>query len=723
MIRPIAALFTAAVFFGATACFAAPHADLVFVNGAVYTVDAARSWGSALVVTGEQITYVGDDATARTFIGPATRVIDLQHRMLLPGFQDSHVHPGMVPNPATSLDLHGLTRRDQILARIRQYADSHPDVPWIVGDGWDEVAFEPSRMPTREELDAVVADRPAFLTDNSGHDAWVNSRTLAAAGITAASADPPNGRIERGAHGQPTGLLHEDAAMDLVVPLIPPKSAAEQLADLEAALHEMTRLGFTALEDAMATPPIAAAFKTLDRQGALQQRVNLCLPFQPEKDDETQVRSFLKQRAALSGRWLRATCVKLFIDGAAAHTVALLQPYSDAPALGRGNLFIEQARLDRLVARLDAAGFQVHMHAQGDWAVRAGLDSFEEARRINGIRDNRHTIAHLWLVDPADISRFRSLSVIPNMTPVWSLGDTWETVDAPNMFGPDRSRHLFPTRSLLDAGAMLVWGSDWPVTGVSPLDGIETAITHRYPGGRDPFGIEDHEWHPEERVSLERAIVAYTSTGAYLMHDEATRGTLAPGKRADLVVLHRNLFETAAPRDPPGSGRPDGFQWTHRLCARRLTAGPRSRALRLRSAVQARSVGIEQRLRLQPRREKPPQNLNAPAVRFVGDLFRYVTQRDRQLRAVRKAARGHPAAHRAVPPDRLIADRIRVVDLDHEDAQPQFPAACLLARRAFLADEGCLLAERDEPIEACLERAVQRPILARPRAVALLEAQ
>jgi predicted amidohydrolase YtcJ len=544
MIRAIAAFFTASVFFGATACFAAPTADLVFVNGAVYTVDAARSWASALVVTGERITYVGDDATASTFVGPATRVVDLQHRMVLPGFQDSHVHPGMVPNPATSLDLHGLTRHDQILARIRQYADSHPDVPWIVGDGWDEVAFEPSRMPTREELDAVVADRPAFLTDNSGHDAWVNSRTLAAAGITAASADPPNGRIERDAHGRPTGLLHEDAAMDLVVPLIPPKSAAEQLADLKAALQEMTRLGFTALEDAMATPPIAAAFKKLDRQGALQQRVNLCLPFQPEKDDETQVRSFLKQRAALSGRWLRATCVKLFIDGAAAHTVALLQPYSDAPALGRGNLFIERARLNRLVTRLDAAGFQVHMHAQGDWAVRAGLDSFEEARRINGFRDNRHTIAHLWLVDPVDIPRFRSLSVIPNMTPVWSLGDTWETVDAPNMFGPDRSRHLFPTRSLLDAGAMLVWGSDWPVTGVSPLDGIETAITHRYPGGRDPFGIEDREWHPEERVSLERAIVAYTSTGAYLMHDEATRGTLAPGKRADLVVLHRNLFET-----------------------------------------------------------------------------------------------------------------------------------------------------------------------------------
>ena len=528
----------------AVACHAAQMADLVFVNGAVYTVDAARSWASALVVTGDRITYVGDDATARTFVGPSTRLVDLDHRMLLPGFQDSHVHPGMVPNPANSLDLHGLTQRRQIVDRIRQFARSHPSERWITGDGWDEVAFAPSGMPTREELDAVVPDRPAFLTDNSGHDAWVNSRALAAARITSQTADPANGRIERDARGRPTGLLHEDAAMNPVLERIPPKSQQQVRADLETALREMTRLGFTALEDAMATPPIAQAYKALDEEGELHQRVNLCMPFDPDKDDETQWQSFLEQRRALRGKLLRAGCVKLFIDGAAAHTVALLEPYSDAPSFGRGKLFIEPARLDRLVVRLDAAGFQVHMHAQGDWAVRAGLDAFAQARRLNGFHDNRHTIAHLWLVDPADVPRFRTLAVVANMTPLWSLGDTWETVDAPRMFGERRIDHLFPTASLLRSAAVLVWGSDWPVTGVSPLDGLETAVTHRYPGGTDPFGREDSAWHPEERVTLEQAIVAYTAAGAYLMQEEATRGTLEAGKIADLVVLSRNLFDT-----------------------------------------------------------------------------------------------------------------------------------------------------------------------------------
>ena len=533
------ALFHSALGLGASA------GDLVFVNGTVYKVDAARSWASAVVVTGDRITYVGDDATARTFIGPATRLIDLKGRMLLPGFQDSHVHPADVSNPATSLDLHGLIRREQIFDRIRQYGRAHPEKAWIAGDGWDEVAFLPSGLPTREMLDALVPDRPALIYDNAGHSAWVNSRALAAAHITAKTPDPPSGRIERDAKGEPTGLLHEDAAMELVQSLMPPLSPEEQLENLSAALHEMTRLGYTALEDAEASPGIARAYQTLDQRGELRLRTNLCLPFRPTDNDEAQIQSFLAQRTALAGHRLRATCVKIFVDGAASHTLALLQPYSDDAKFGRGELFVNQERLNRLVSRLDAAGFQVHMHTQGDAAVRAGLDAFAEARQKNGFHDNRHTLAHLWLVDPADVPRFRTLGVVANMSPLWSLGDTWETVDAPRLFGPERSQHIFPTRSLLDSGAILVWGSDWPVTGVSPLEGLETAITHRYPGGKDPFGKEDHSWHPEERVSLEQAIVAYTSAGAYLMHDDATRGSLAVGKAADLVVLDKNLFDTA----------------------------------------------------------------------------------------------------------------------------------------------------------------------------------
>ena len=522
------------------------YGDLVFVNGAVYTGDAARSWASAVVVTGNRITYVGDDATARSQAGSTSRVIDLRQRMLLPAFQDSHSHPAMAPNPATALSLHGLVKREQIFAKIKAYARAHPEKKWIVGDGWDEVAFLPSGQPDRAMLDELVPDRPAYLVNNSGHQAWVNTRALNLAGITAKTRDPANGRIERDARGVATGSLQEESAMNLVAMRIPPATAEEMVTDLTAAQNEMLRFGYTAVIDAMATPEVARAFKTLDERGQLRLRSRLCLPHNPDLDDAQQVQSFIAQRAALAGRYVRADCVKIFLDGAyGSHTVVLLEPYSDEPEkYGKGKLFVEQGRLNRLITQLDAAGFQVHIHAQGDGAVRAGLDAFAEARRSNGVRDNRHTIAHLCLIDAADIARFRQLGVVANFSPIWSRGDPWEAIFAPKLFGPQRSQRIFQTRTLLDAGVQLVWGTDWPVTGVSTLEGLETAITHRYPGGIDPNGKPDTAWNPGERLGLPQAISAYTSAGAYLMHDDATRGTVSAGKVADLVVLNRNLFDT-----------------------------------------------------------------------------------------------------------------------------------------------------------------------------------
>jgi predicted amidohydrolase YtcJ len=533
-----------AMLHGATPPAATP-ADLVFVDGAVYTVDAARSWASALAVTGDRIAYVGDEREARELVGPHTRLIDLKHRMLLPGFQDSHVHPAEAPNPADSLDLHGLVQREQLIERIRQFARTHPAKPWIAGEGWDEAAFLPSGQPTRQMLDAAVPDRPAFLVANSGHEAWANTRALAAAHVSAATPDPINGRIERNSQGEPTGLLLEEA-QELVRRVVPPPTPEERVADLSAALGEMSRLGITALEDAAADADIQRAYRTLDQAGKLRQRTHLCQLYRPTEDDAAQLRRFVAQRAALAGRRLRADCVKIFLDGAyGSHSVVLLQPYSDEPArFGKGKLFVDPQRLERLVRRLDAAGFQVHMHAIGDGAVHAGLDAFAAARRANGFRDSRDTLAHLSLIADADVARFRTLGVIANMTPLWSVDDPWETIFAPRLFGPGRFPELYRTRTLLEAGVILVWGSDWPVTGVSPLEGLETAITHRYPGGKDPEGREDHAWKPEEHLSLEQAIVAYTSAGAYLLHDELARGSLVAGKAADLVVLGRNLFET-----------------------------------------------------------------------------------------------------------------------------------------------------------------------------------
>jgi len=538
------ATVSVALMFVATTSFAKPPADILFINGAVYTVDAARSWASAVAVTDGRITYVGDSTTAKVDAGPQTRVIDLNGRMLLPGLQDSHVHPSDALNPEHALDVHGLIHKEEVLERIRSFAVAHPDARWITGDGWDESAFLPSGQPTRAMLDAVVPDRPAYLADNSGHEGWANSLALQAAGITAKTPDPRNGRIERDAGGVPTGALQEQA-MGLVEKVVPPPSPEERISNLSAALRKMTHLGITAVEDAAVSPEGARAYQALDGAGQLQPRTVLCQQYNPADDDDSQLRRFAQQRSALAGHRLRAGCVKIFLDGAyGSHTLVLLQPYSDEPKFGKGKLFVDQERLNRLVSRLDAQGFQVHMHTQGDGAVRGALDSFAYAQRVNGIHDSRHTLAHLVLIDDADIPRFRALGVVANMTPLWSLDDPWETIFAPRMFGPERYKEMYRTRTLLDSGAMLVWGSDWPVTGVSPLDGMETAITHRYPGGTDLEGHEDHAWKPEERVSLEQAIVAYTSAGAYLMHEDDLRGSIVPGKYADLTVLSRNLFDT-----------------------------------------------------------------------------------------------------------------------------------------------------------------------------------
>ncbi|MFM7786024.1 MAG: amidohydrolase, partial [Gammaproteobacteria bacterium] len=240
---------------------------------------------------------------------------------------------------------------------------------------------------------------------------------------------------------------------------------------------------------------------------------------------------------------LDANCVKILLDGGyGSRSVALLEPYH-IPGLGSGELFLSPERMSRLVTRLDGLGFQVHVHAIGDRSVRTALDAVEEARRTNPRHGQPHTVAHLSLVDPSDVPRFRRLDVVPNMTPLWSRPDAWQTVFAVEMFGAERANAAYRTRSLAEDGAVLVWGSDWPVTGVATLPGIETAITHRHSGGRDEKGEEDAAWNPDQRLSLDRALAAYTSAGAALFGEADRRGSIEVGKDADLVVLGSNLFE------------------------------------------------------------------------------------------------------------------------------------------------------------------------------------
>lgn len=357
--------------------------------------------------------------------------------------------------------------------------------------------------------------------------------------------------------------------MYLVRNVVPPATLAERAADIAAALKQMNAAGITAMVEAAADPATVEAYEELQRTGQLTTRVRLCQRLdQNDPDDAAQLQRFVATRervaraaekaahGAASGKGgvhpgqgvtLDANCVKVVLDGGyGSRSVALLQPYN-IPGLGSGKLFVEPARLNALVTKLDALGFQVHVHAIGDRTVRTALDAIEAARKANPQHGQPHTLAHLSLVDLADAPRFRPLDVMPNMTPLWSRPDPWQTVFAVEMFGAERANTAYRTRSLAEDGAVLVWGSDWPVTGMATMDGLETAVTHRYPGGRMPDGKEDQAWNPDQRLSLERAVAAYTSASAALLGESESRGSIEVGKDADLVVLGRNLFET-----PPG---------------------------------------------------------------------------------------------------------------------------------------------------------------------------
>jgi len=317
----------------------------------------------------------------------------------------------------------------------------------------------------------------------------------------------------------------------------------ERLDAYRLTLNQLRARGITAIIDAGASPEADAVFAELAHRGELTARTILCQAFNPQQDDEEQVQAFLARRRKLSSGSPRATCIKLMLDGIIEqYTGALLEPYRDRPA-ERGMLFLAPARLQKLVARLDAADFQIHIHAIGDRAIREALNAFEAAINANGPRDRRHHLAHVQLIGPDDIRRLRALGVTATMTPIWARDDDLVLAyDLPRL-GAERARWLYPHKTMLAEGARIAWGTDWPVSTLSPLEGIETALTRRYLGGLDPSGQPDHSWAPEELISLEQALAAYTIAGAWLAFEEKERGSIEVGKRADLVLLEKNLFE------------------------------------------------------------------------------------------------------------------------------------------------------------------------------------
>jgi predicted amidohydrolase YtcJ len=491
--------------------------------------------GSVAVQSG-RITGVGD---VRDLVGPSTDLIDLQGRLLLPGFQDAHIHSVMGGVELGQCDLTGTTDLPEYLKRIADFAAANPAAEWIVGGGWSMESFE-GGVPDKRLIDQVVPDRPVYLMNRDHHAAWVNSRALELAGINRGTPDPPSGRIDRDAGGEPVGALQE-GAMDLVK--VPTTTPEERYSGLMRAQQLLHAFGITAWQDAMMCATngyddISDAYLRAARTGTLTATVVGALWWDRERGLD-QVDELLAKRETFTVGRLRCDSVKLMLDGIAENfTAAMTEPYRDScggATANRGLSFIDPEQLPRYVSRLDALGFQPHFHALGDQAVRNALDAVEAARRANGPSDTRPHLAHLQVVHPSDVPRFAQLGAVANMQPYWASHEPQMDELTIPFLDPALVGWQYPFGDLHRAGARLAGGSDWPVSTPDPLQGIHVAVNRAH-------HEEDYEpFLPEQALDLATALGAYTSGSAFVNHLDDT-GSIRLGFRADLVVLDRDIF-------------------------------------------------------------------------------------------------------------------------------------------------------------------------------------
>jgi predicted amidohydrolase YtcJ len=526
----------------APSCWAGEVADTVFHHGRIHTQNPRRDIVEAVALRGNRILATGSDAAIDALVGPRTRVVDLGGRIVLPGLIDAHTHPA-----ESAGDIEKCTLDDKPLDTAGIEAVVAACLKANPGDRrqWFEVVqANPSGVTlTRQDLDHMLPDRPLLISGADGHTAWINSKAMAASGITAATRDPDGGRIERDPAGLPTGTLRDNAT-ELAFGHMPGPGLQRE-ADLTAkALAEMNATGLTQVQDASVDDHLMQIYKRLYDQHRLTMRVRACFHLQnlalPAETVVAEAEAF-RAKWAINPDFLRADAVKIFADGVVEYptqTAALLAPYLDrngVPTNNVGPSYFQQDNLNRIVGAADAAGFSVHVHAIGDRAVRGALDAFAWARKLNGDQDNRDQIAHLELVDPADLPRFKALGVIANLQLQWAERDDYVARATLPYIGEARSQHIYPARSLRDAGALIAGGSDWNVSTFDPFEAIEHAITRREFKGAPPLD-------PDEAVTLQDMIDAYTINAASALNAEHNSGSLEPGKLADLVVLDRDIY-------------------------------------------------------------------------------------------------------------------------------------------------------------------------------------
>jgi predicted amidohydrolase YtcJ len=520
----------------AFACAAAPAhdshmADMVITNASVRTMDPQRPRAEALAILGNRIVAVGDSRQIAQLADANTRVIDARGRLVLPGFNDAHLHFLSGGFQLSNVDLRDAATQEEFAVRIRRHAATLPRGRWMTGGDWDHERWPTNALPTRQLLDPFTPDRPVFVSRLDGHMALANSHALKLAGVTRASKDPAGGLIVRDPKtGEPTGVL-KDAAMALVNKVIPPDTFDEKLSAARAATQHAARLGVTSAQDMSAGADVGV-YQELLRRGELKTRLYALWPL--PKWNELAATGV---RAAFGGDMLRTGGLKGFSDGSLGSSTALFfDPYADAPdtrGLPGDEMFPEGAMLKRVLAA-DQAGLQVVIHAIGDRANHEILSIFEAIAKTNGPRDRRCRIEHAQHLRPGDIARFARGEIIASMQPYHAADDgRW----AEKRIGPERARGTYAFRSLLDSGATLAFGSDWTVAPLDPIQGIAAAVTRRTLDGKHPGG-----WVPEQKITVEEAVRAYTVGSARAEFTEAVKGSLTPGKLADVVMLSDDLF-------------------------------------------------------------------------------------------------------------------------------------------------------------------------------------
>ncbi len=513
---------------------AQPEASLALVNGKIWTGAEAQPRAEAVACLGSRIAAVGSNQEIRKWIGPHTRVIDLAGRLALPGFNDAHVHFLDGGANLASVQLRNVKSEAEFRERIAEFAARHPVGRWITGGGWDHENWTPAVLPSRQWIDAVSGGHPVFVNRLDGHMALANSQALKLAGITRETPDPPGGEIVRDAAGEPTGVL-KDAAMARVEAVIPAPSPEESEDAARAAMRYAAENGVTSVQDMSAAPAALRVYQALLGRGELTVRISGHQPLAAWRR-----LADAGVEAAFGGEKLHIGGLKGFADGSLGSTTALFfEPYLDAPGTAglAGSEMIPESKMLNHIVDADRAGLQVAVHAIGDKANHMVLGMYEEAGRRNGARDRRFRIEHAQHLRADDIARFAKLHVIASMQPYHLIDDgRW----AEKRIGPERARTTYAFRSLLESGAVLAFGSDWPVAPMAPLMGIYAAATRRTLDGKHPEG-----WVPEQKIAVAEAIRAYTMGSAYASFDEKIKGSIEPGKLADMVVVSEDILSIA----------------------------------------------------------------------------------------------------------------------------------------------------------------------------------